>query len=259
MTGPIGTVIARRRDQSTGNPTISPRCGGEKSRPGRVDEPGFTCDAACRRGERSPRRARMVAAAAWVSPVVYGSRQHIQDTRGGPATGQSTVTACRFTGPGRILPRVRSDIHEEPPVKIGARRARDLPNIHPASPATARRNERVCGCPHSHRRRRGAPCRTPGCNLMTPFDRWRFHGWASPDRSRISPPIVDEFAPDEHPSRLPCRTAIRPRPPAPRCSQGGCRPDAGPRPSKPKSSGPSVMTRSGRRSPWWPRPIIWCG
>ena len=64
----------------------------------------------------------------------------------------------------------RSDIHEEPPVKTGARRVRDFPDIHSASPAAAERHERVCGCSHSHRRRHNAPCRTSGCNLSPALD-----------------------------------------------------------------------------------------
>src|SRR5262245_16189539 len=56
----------------------------------------------------------------------------------------------------------RSDIHEEAFVKTGARRARDFPEIHSASAATATRHEKLYGCPHSHQRRRSAPCRTQG-------------------------------------------------------------------------------------------------
>jgi hypothetical protein len=56
----------------------------------------------------------------------------------------------------------RSDIHEEVSVKAGARRVRDCPDIHSASSAEAERHERVCGRPHSHQRRRSAPCRYPG-------------------------------------------------------------------------------------------------
>src|SRR5947209_19254048 len=65
---------------------------------------------------------------------------------------------------------LRSDIHEEAFVKTGARRLRDFPDIHSASAAEAARHERVCGCPHSHQRRRSAPCRTPGCNLNPALD-----------------------------------------------------------------------------------------
>jgi hypothetical protein len=64
----------------------------------------------------------------------------------------------------------RSDIHEEASVKTGARRSRDYPDIHSASSAKAERHERVCGCSHSHQRRRNAPCRTPGCNLSPALD-----------------------------------------------------------------------------------------
>src|SRR5262244_822858 len=51
-----------------------------------------------------------------------------------------------------------------------ARRARDYPDIHSASSALAERHETVCGCSHSHQRRRTAPCRTPGCNLSPALD-----------------------------------------------------------------------------------------
>src|SRR5262249_55889332 len=54
--------------------------------------------------------------------------------------------------------------------KTVAGRVRDFPNIHSASPAQAGRHERVCGCSHSHRRRRLAPCRTPGGNLSPALD-----------------------------------------------------------------------------------------
>ncbi len=47
---------------------------------------------------------------------------------------------------------------------------RDFPDIHSASSAAAERHEIICGCSHSHQRRRGAPCRTPGCNLGPALD-----------------------------------------------------------------------------------------
>src|SRR5262249_455125 len=64
----------------------------------------------------------------------------------------------------------RADIHEEASVKPRARRNRDFPDIHSASSAFAERHEKVCGCSHSHQRRRTAPCRTPGCNLSPALD-----------------------------------------------------------------------------------------
>src|SRR5262249_24441464 len=64
----------------------------------------------------------------------------------------------------------RSALHEEASVKTGARPARDFPAIHSASPTDVGRQERVCGCSHSHRRRRTAPGRTPGCNLRPALD-----------------------------------------------------------------------------------------
>ena len=71
---------------------------------------------------------------------------------------------------GEVPSARRSDIHEEAFVKTGAGRLRDFPDIHSASAAQAARHERVCGCPHSHRRRRTAPCRTPVCNLSPALD-----------------------------------------------------------------------------------------
>ena len=65
---------------------------------------------------------------------------------------------------------LRSDIHEGASVKAGARRDRDFPNIHSASPAKAGRHETFCGRPHSHRRRRAAPCRSSGYNLGPALD-----------------------------------------------------------------------------------------
>src|SRR5262249_19211926 len=64
----------------------------------------------------------------------------------------------------------RSAIHEEPSVKTGARRLWDFPDIHSASSALQERHEKVCGCSHSHRRRRNPPWRTPGCNLSPALD-----------------------------------------------------------------------------------------
>ena len=64
----------------------------------------------------------------------------------------------------------RSDIHEGAAVKTRARRVRDFPDIHSASSAKAERHETLCGCSHSRRRRRSAPCRTPGCNLGPALD-----------------------------------------------------------------------------------------
>ena len=65
----------------------------------------------------------------------------------------------------RFRDPLRSGIHEGAPVKTGAGRSRDFPNIHSASSAKAERHERIWGRPHSHRRRRIAPCRTSGCDL----------------------------------------------------------------------------------------------
>src|SRR5262249_1622210 len=78
-----------------------------------------------------------------------------------------------FTLPTNREPRCarRSDVHEETPVKTGARRLRDFPNIHSASSAMAEHHESVCGRSHSTPRRRNAPRRTSGCDLGPATDR----------------------------------------------------------------------------------------
>ncbi len=65
---------------------------------------------------------------------------------------------------------LRSAIYEETPVKTRARRSRDFPTIYSASSAKAERHETICGCSHSHLRRRNAPWRTTGCNLEPALD-----------------------------------------------------------------------------------------
>jgi len=80
------------------------------------------------------------------------------------------LRSSRLRAQGQGASALRSDIHEEPPVKTGARRSRDFPDIHSASSAAAERHERVCGCSHSHQRRRNAPCRASGCNLSPALD-----------------------------------------------------------------------------------------
>jgi hypothetical protein len=88
-----------------------------------------------------------------------------------PAGPQAAPGATALQ-PARMAdgPVARTDIHEEASVKTGARRLRDFPDIHSASAAQAARHERVCGCSHSHQRRRSAPCRYPG---MQPQSRSR--------------------------------------------------------------------------------------
>src|SRR5262249_11134667 len=88
-------------------------------------------------------------------------RTALPPTRSGHIGRRAQINLC-------IL--LRSAIHEEPSVKTGARRLRDFPDIHSASSAAAERHEKVCGCFHSHRRRRDAPWRTPGCNLSPTLD-----------------------------------------------------------------------------------------
>jgi len=58
----------------------------------------------------------------------------------------------------------------KPLSRPGARRVRDFPDIHSASSANTERHEKVCGCSHSHRRRRNAPWRIPGCDLSPALD-----------------------------------------------------------------------------------------
>jgi len=96
------------------------------------------------------------------------------------------------TGPDKPWPRrtLRSAIHEEASVKTRARRSRDFPDIHSASSAVAERHETLCGCSHSHQRRRSAPCRTPGCNLSPALDLDRAPPEPGPRHfSTIAPPL----------------------------------------------------------------------
>src|SRR5262249_14413993 len=71
-------------------------------------------------------------------------------------------------------------------------------------------HERVCGCSHSHQRRRTAPCRTPGCNLSPALD------------LDVEPPFVCRYEPCEAtrpdlPARSPrpaCQAFFRRKPPS---------------------------------------------
>jgi hypothetical protein len=84
---------------------------------------------------------------------------------------ESKVTHVQSASSGEVTsPMRRSDVHEEAPVKTGARRWRDFPDIHSASSARAERPERVCGRSPSIPRRRDAPRRTSGCDLGPAFD-----------------------------------------------------------------------------------------
>ena len=87
-----------------------------------------------------------------------------------PALDRVPLMDGRPTRASQSALRARADIHEEASVKTGARRLRDFPDIHSASPAAAGRHETFCGCSHSHQRRRTAPCRTSGCNLSPALD-----------------------------------------------------------------------------------------
>ena len=94
---------------------------------------------------------------------------------GGPFRNPKCLSVARFglidrTAQYPLCNLLRSDIHEGASVKAGARRDRDFPNIHSASSANAERHETLCGCSHSRRRRRTAPCRSPGCNLSPALD-----------------------------------------------------------------------------------------
>jgi hypothetical protein len=64
----------------------------------------------------------------------------------------------------------RSDVHEETPVKTGARLLRNFPDIHSASSTMAERQETLCGRSPSIPRRRNAPRRTSGCDLSPALD-----------------------------------------------------------------------------------------
>jgi hypothetical protein len=49
--------------------------------------------------------------------------------------------AIRLSAQAKVPNALRTDIHEEAFIKAGARRVRDFPNIHSASPAQAGRHE----------------------------------------------------------------------------------------------------------------------
>jgi hypothetical protein len=60
--------------------------------------------------------------------------------------GHRTTVFARFglldlRSEAEVASALKSDIHEEAFVKAGARRVRDFPNIHSASPALAGRHE----------------------------------------------------------------------------------------------------------------------
>src|SRR5262249_55586201 len=98
--------------------------------------------------------------------LVHRSRYSTISPEGGAIVPWSVYPTWRETS----CCAFRSDIHEGASVKTGARRVRDFPNIHPASPASAGRHETVSGRSHSRQRRRSAPCRTPGCDLSPALD-----------------------------------------------------------------------------------------
>ena len=94
---------------------------------------------------------------------------------GGPFRNPKCLSVARFglidrTAQYPLCNLLRSDIHEGASVKAGARRDRDFPDIHSASPAAAGRHETLCGRPHLHRRRRVAPSRSSGYNLGPALD-----------------------------------------------------------------------------------------
>ena len=61
-------------------------------------------------------------------------------------------------------------VHEETSVKTKSKTITGLPRHPFGIIRVAERHERICGCSHSHQRRRIAPCRTPGCNLSPALD-----------------------------------------------------------------------------------------
>jgi hypothetical protein len=107
--------------------------------------------------------------------------RRVQSQSGTPTAGPLSPTPLSSTEPDGLLLSerlgvspsessrrrccaLRSDVHEEASVKIGARRCRDFPDIHPASSAKAERHARGFGRSHSLPRRCNAPRRTSGCD-----------------------------------------------------------------------------------------------
>ena len=126
---------------------------------------------------------------------------------------------------------LRTDIHEGASVKAGARRDRDFPNIHSASPASAGRHETLCGCSHSHRRRRTAPCRSPGCNLSPALDL---------DSDAVLLPRTGPPGCSSHPEAMPLGRPLDPFPLVAEASGGPG--GSGPKPAlpSPQASGPQA-------------------
>jgi hypothetical protein len=121
-----------------------------------------------------------------------------------------------------------SDIHEGASVKTGARRDRDFPNLHSASPASAERQEIVCGCSPSHRRRRTAPCRTPGCNLSPAPDLDKTSRSPSSPHGASPAPTSGRFARPVHREASGGPGGEGPKPAVPSPQEGGLQAPPGP-------------------------------
>jgi hypothetical protein len=90
----------------------------------------------------------------------------------------SVLPRTAESGGGRTASARQSDVHEETPVKTGARRLRYFPDIHSASSVRAERHESVCGSSRTTPRRRNATRRTSGCDPSPATD---------PDMDGIAP------------------------------------------------------------------------
>jgi hypothetical protein len=99
---------------------------------------------------------------------IYSLSAFWPESRNGPGTRGFVgfLAPARIGGQRNHACALRSDVHEETSVKTGARRLRDFPDIHSPSSALATRHESVCGRSHSTPRRRIAPRRTSGCDLI---------------------------------------------------------------------------------------------
>src|ERR1043165_747103 len=90
----------------------------------------------------------------------------------GVATEGNALDAAFPLPEQRRHPRMpaRVGLHEEASVKTKSKTITGLPRHPFGIIRVAERHERICGCSHSHQRRRNAPCRTPGCNLSPALD-----------------------------------------------------------------------------------------
>ncbi len=157
-------LVVDEREQVGGRLAVTGGCGIQKSRHiGHAPSVTLTADSGRRKNAKELRAD--LPGQAIVSDAHGADRQYMLQEL---ADVQRRLRSQASNACNQL--RWRPDIHEEASVKTGARRSRDFPDIHSASSAKAERHERVCGCSHSHRRRRNAPCRASGCNLSPALD-----------------------------------------------------------------------------------------